>query len=751
MLRRTFNGPVALSAGAARKDIAGPVRLAAAVLAAGSSPITVDRDKGVIHGVAVISAGVASPANSFPFVVDDATLESCVACINGPERPLRVRFTHPELDLKDGLGYTVGVIHSARIENGQVRADVTLDEYADHAPSLGGRPREFLLGIAEKRPHNVGMSVAITAGWYELVEGRDHARFASLKAVDFVGDPGGNPNGLLSNTRDGSRAAAGDAPFATTAALGATNMTPKQLAYLHSLGLKQDANDAEMAAFIQGLSADNQAAFAAAAAPATATAPAAAPATEPAAGTQPAAASAPAIGAAALAAASAVVAAARQDQLHRENARVVAIQDLAMLGRRDLRWVDEQVRSNRTVEQVRAAMRAEAIAAAGPVGAGIVHVGDNRERVALRQAYGDAIALRAGIAVAKPHELASKIRHLRVVEMGRKFLMANGLTEAEYWPNAKIAKVLISRSAMRREMARVNLAAGDYQGDLGTFTGLFGDTANRSLQNGYGDYLRQWKRFAREHRAPDFKQMDRSDLGLGAMTLTNPGYDVEYAALGDKRETYSVGKYTSGTVFSWEQMVNDDLGAIGRVPKRFGFMCAQLEDWLAFNILVANAAMADTVALFHATHGNLAGAGAAIGDAAIAEGVAGVMAQTDKGGERAMNLMPNLLIAPATKIHLARQYTQGDYSPAANGSAHNAWKGTLEPLVTALLTGNAWYLACGAGTPGESIEVALLEGHEEPMIEEEDDFDSDVVKMKVKHVAGAAAIDHRGVWKNPGA
>ncbi len=128
-----------------------------------------------------------------------------------------------------------------------------------------------------------------------------------------------------------------------------------------------------------------------------------------------------------------------------------------------------------------------------------------------------------------------------------------------------------------------------------------------------------------------------------------------------------------------------------------------------------------------------------------------MMAQTDAGGSDPLNIMPGVLLCSPAKLALARQCVYGQVDPASSGGALNPWYGDMEVVSSGFLSGNAWYLFAKPGTPGESLEVAFLDGQEEPLIESEEDFDSKTMKMKVTHVVAAGAIDYRGAYKNAGA
>ncbi len=716
-------GRIALAAGAKLVSLA----------SAQTAEVSVDAEKGVIRNVAVITAGVAYPCNAEPFVVDATMLQQVADAINAG--PVKVRLTHPEVEGSDSVLWLVGTIGNARVLNGQVRADVQIEDYAAKSPN--GDLRGYLLGIAQTNPSAMGMSIVFGGdSRVEEVDGQLVGRIASLHAVDFVGTPAANPAGLLSK----KVAAPPGAPAAASSGQGTKDggkmtYTAEQIAYLQSIGLSTNATADEIAAFVSSITPEQKAALDALAAPAASAAasgsstPAGAPA-----------ASAVDANAIALAAANAA------------NARATEINQIAVIANKGADWALAALSSGKTPAQLRAELATERAQSAAPVALGGPRItgGENLARVALRSAVADAVALKAGLKVAKPHELTGKFRSLRMTEIGRRVFLNLGLREADEWSNSQIAQMMLSSRALAGKL--VALGAGDYYSAVGTFTGIFGDTANRGLLEGYTSFNRLWQKFARKYTAPDFKQLDRAAFGSLSLASTAAGYDVTYAALGDRREVYSLAKYTGGTAFTWEQIVNDDLDAISGVPKKFGFLAAQKEDSVAFGVITTNAAMADTYTLFQAAnHANYTASGTAISPTSIGVGISQMMAQTDAGGSDALNIMPGVLMVSPAKLALARQAAYGQYDMSSNGSALNPWNGDLEVVSSGFLSGNAWYLFAKPGTPGESIEVAFLEGQEQPMVESEEDFDSKTMKMKVTHVVAAGAIDFRGAYKNAGA
>jgi len=69
---------------------------------------------------------------------------------------------------------------------------------------------------------------------------------------------------------------------------------------------------------------------------------------------------------------------------------------------------------------------------------------------------------------------------------------------------------------------------------------------------------------------------------------------------------------------------------------------------------------------------------------------------------------------------------------------------------TPRITGNEWYLAANAMDVA-AIEVAFLDGVDEPYLEVKEGWAVDGAQYKVRLDYGVAAIDYRGIYKNAGA
>lgn len=162
--------------------------------------IRVNRATGTIENVAILTKGEAI---GHGFIVDDKMLEQAMTLLrsNGDTAS---HLTHDhKLGVADPILTIVGGIAggTVRIDSGSVRGTLKLGDFAAHSPAgNGGDIREYLLGLAEERPQDFGLSITFAKADYEQL-GRNSlpaGRIKKLFTVDFVGTPGANPNGLLS-------------------------------------------------------------------------------------------------------------------------------------------------------------------------------------------------------------------------------------------------------------------------------------------------------------------------------------------------------------------------------------------------------------------------------------------------------------------------------------------------------------------------------------------------------------------------
>lgn len=140
----------------------------------------IDREAGIIRGVAVVTEGIAKGHGVF---IDAETLLQVKACAETYAGGLKVKMNH-----SGGAGDIVGFLRAFRIEGTKLLADLHL---------LGTTPhRGYVLEIAQSIPDTFGLSIAF-AGVAEPRDGRQFARCTEIFSADLVDEPAANPSGLF--------------------------------------------------------------------------------------------------------------------------------------------------------------------------------------------------------------------------------------------------------------------------------------------------------------------------------------------------------------------------------------------------------------------------------------------------------------------------------------------------------------------------------------------------------------------------
>lgn len=353
----------------------------------------------------------------------------------------------------------------------------------------------------------------------------------------------------------------------------------------------------------------------------------------------------------------------------------------------------------------------------------------------MRRGMGDAIFHRLSPG-AELTDVGRTYRGMSLLRMAEEFLGSEGVNVRGWSPN---------------EIAERSLHA------TSDFPALMANGMNRRLRSAYDENEPTYRRWARRApNAPNFKSIDVVQMSaLPDLLKVNEAGEVKFGTVSDGKVSYVVVTYQRALGITRQTIVNDDLRALERVSTGFAAASRRLENRTAYAQLTGNPTMPDAVALFHANHGNLAGAGAAISAATLGAGRTAMRLQKGLQGEE-LNLAPSFLIVPATQEQLAYQYTSSQFVPAKQSDTNEFRAGgrtAVEPIVEAVLDGNsttAWYMAASSGDV-DTVEWCYLEGAEGPQMSSRLGFTIDGVEVKVSLDFGAAVIDHRGLYKNLGA
>jgi len=348
-----------------------------------------------------------------------------------------------------------------------------------------------------------------------------------------------------------------------------------------------------------------------------------------------------------------------------------------------------------------------------------------------RAAATDALVMRAGANVEKPAEGASELRGMSLFDLAREACERNNISIRG------LDKMAIAERAI-----------------FGTsdFPEILANTANKTMMIAYNEVPTTYQQWVRITDAPDFKEMSRVQLSE-APDLDEVGENQEYThtEFSEAAEKYRVLSYGKMFSISRQAIINDDLGALTRIPSLFGAAAARKVNQLVYNILLTNPKMADGVALFHANHKNLASTAAALSIESLGAARAAMRTQKGIGNAATLNISPVFLIVPAALETVAEQLIGSVVDPTKSNATPNPFANKLQIVVDALLDASpkAWYLAASPSQI-DTIEVAFLNGVRTPVLESRPGWNVDGVEYKVRIDAGAKAIDYRGLYKNAG-
>jgi phage major head subunit gpT-like protein len=330
-------------------------------------------------------------------------------------------------------------------------------------------------------------------------------------------------------------------------------------------------------------------------------------------------------------------------------------------------------------------------------------------------------------------DAAREWRGLSLIEMARGWLEAEGVRV---------------RGLSRDEIATRALHT------TSDFPAILAGVTNRTLRSAYETAPRTYTAIARRTTVADFKLVHRLQLGEAPqLERVNESGEFKRGTIGEAQETYRIETFGKVIGITRQVIINDDLDAFTRVPSLFGTAAATLESDVVWSIFTLNPAMADGAALFHASHKNLAGAGAALDVSGLAKARTAMAQQRGLDGKTILNVRPSFLVVPTSLELSAEQLLAQNIVPAKAAdvvpSSIRSLAVIAEPRLDPASGAVPWYLVASPAAI-DTIEYAYLEGQEGVALETRMGFDVDGIEIRARLDFGAKAIDWRGLFKNPG-
>ena len=300
--------------------------------------------------------------------------------------------------------------------------------------------------------------------------------------------------------------------------------------------------------------------------------------------------------------------------------------------------------------------------------------------------------------------------------------------------------------------------------------------ANSIVLKGYGEETTTYQRVSRNITLSDLKQADMYKTSGAPDVLEIPeGQPPKLGVISDKTEHAQLKKWGRAFSYTEEMAINDRLDQLTDLPYKFGRAIArEINDRFWRTLLTGNGPTLNETgrALFNATDGNLAAAGAAISQTTLTAAFVAMRRfprlAPDGGQSRTLrlNMPPKLIVTGARSEWTVRQFTSNVYVPFTTPPANvnqmtdNLFRqgGSmgLEPVIESLVddlipTTNGYLLVQDPMAIDHALTLSLA-GREAPQTQSKMGGAGEVKGLifDIEHFFEVAFVDYRGWYKNVG-
>jgi ATP-dependent protease ClpP protease subunit len=291
-------------------------------------------------------------------------------------------------------------------------------------------------------------------------------------------------------------------------------------------------------------------------------------------------------------------------------------------------------------------------------------------------------------------------------------------------------------------------------------SGDFGDIITESIRTVMRDETKVraplWRELANVENLSDFRETELVMVN-DAPDLMAIGEDGEYksALLKGSGERIQLATFGRAIQFTRQAIINDEIGLIAKVPRKFMQAGYRLSDKLMFNSILSGK-MGDGKSVFQAAPsaekwGNLVANIPANDYAALIMALHKVFAtatsvpfggEKDGGGD-ALDLRGEFLIAHPDHASMLEAVLNTASKPDSFNPAYKKFNKVIE---TARLTDVNGAIAL-TSKDFDSVVMGFLDGQQDPWLETGDGWTSDGAKFRITYDISSKVVDRRGIAK----
>lgn len=344
------------------------------------------------------------------------------------------------------------------------------------------------------------------------------------------------------------------------------------------------------------------------------------------------------------------------------------------------------------------------------------------------------------------------------IEKDRSVIAAQGANPFRGAKLLDLARASLQRAGVKVDgMDQMQIVAAAFTQSTSDFPVLLENTMHKTLIGAYARAANTWQRFCATGSVSDFRAHSRYQLGsFGKLDSVNELGEFKNKTIPDGRKE-SITASTKGNIInlSRQAIINDDLGAFVGLANSLGMAASRTVESDVYALLALNAGLGPTLSdaktLFHADHANIS-TGAAITMTAIDADRVVMASQKDISGNDFLDLAPAVLLVPISLGGTARSINQAEYDPdtANKMQKPNVVNGLFSDIVDSpRLTGTRRYLFADP-MQAPVIEVAFLDGAQDPYLEQQEGFTVDGAQYKVRLDYAVGGVGYQGAVTNAG-
>jgi len=426
-----------------------------------------------------------------------------------------------------------------------------------------------------------------------------------------------------------------------------------------------------------------------------------------------------------------------------ERARVREITDMCGEFGMDCR---SYIEDGSTVEAVRAALIEHIRANRAPIRTSVQVEAAEEDK--FRAAAADGLLMRSGITPATPADGARDFRGISLRDLAIECLEREGVTVGA----GKLTRA--SSDDLYNALCR------QFYNPSSSFPAIMDQTIRKGIVDAYSKVPTTFERFTTKGTLQDFKESPDHEYligGVGDFEKVPEGGEIHAdkpsTAMLPTRKLDTYGKQFSMTR---QAFINDDIGFLTQVPGLYAAAAKKTIDKQCIGALYNNPVIYDGVALFHATHKNVAAADSAPTQAAIQAMILLLQKQTDQFND-AIYVTPKTIVVPVGYgFDLSVIFHSAQVTGSSNNDYNPLYNYPLEivesPVLNALAgTGKCpWFMGADPSS-AKGIQVDYLNGQETPTIRRMETPGTLGFVWDVYLDWGVSVRDFRGLVKNGGA